>query len=148
MNPGVSTVLVNCETATVYVGKQIIYIKVKNDVTWLFTWHHFINKLRQNVLFCFVPLDGVVGIQAEKPRGIPHEKYIGVSNGSVIKGLLYGGCDKGHVHVFIPGMQNSVFYSKYILNCFTTCLPSYLVDTTHGINFSCTTAMMSQCILN
>ena len=54
-NPGVRTVRVNYKTATVYVGKQIIYIKVKNDVTWLFTWRHFIicfNKLRQNVFFC------------------------------------------------------------------------------------------------
>ena len=33
---------VNCETATVYVRKQIICIKVKNDVTWLFTWRPFI----------------------------------------------------------------------------------------------------------
>ena len=42
----------------------------------------------------FVPVDyiGVVGIQVEKPRGNPHEKYRGVPKGGVIKG-----CDKGCV---------------------------------------------------
>ena len=42
----------------------------------------------------FVPLGyiAVVGIQVEKPRGYPHEKYRGVPKGGVIKG-----CDKGVV---------------------------------------------------
>ena len=42
----------------------------------------------------FVPIDYivVVGIQDEKPRGNPHEKYRGVPKGGVIKG-----CDKGGV---------------------------------------------------
>ena len=42
----------------------------------------------------FVPLDyiGVEGIQAEKPRGHPHEKYRGVPNGGVINR-----CDKRDV---------------------------------------------------
>ena len=30
---------------------------------------------------------GVVGIQAEKPRGNPHEKYRGVPNRDMIKGV-------------------------------------------------------------
>ena len=34
----------------------------------------------------------VVGIQVEKPRGNPHDKYRGVPKGCVIKG-----CDKGVV---------------------------------------------------
>ena len=42
----------------------------------------------------FVPLVyiAVVGIQVEKPRGNPHEKYRGVPKGGVIEG-----CDKGSV---------------------------------------------------
>ena len=42
----------------------------------------------------FVPLyyNAVVGIQVEKPRGIPHDKHRGVPKGGVIKG-----CDKGLV---------------------------------------------------
>ena len=42
----------------------------------------------------FVPLGyiAVVGIQVEKPRGNPYEKYRGVPKGGVIKG-----CDKGGV---------------------------------------------------
>ena len=45
-------------------------------------------------MFYFVPLGyiAVVGIQVEKPRGNPHEKYRGVPKGGVIKG-----CDKGVV---------------------------------------------------
>ena len=41
-------------------------------------------------------------ISVEKPRGNPYEKYRGVPKGGVIKG-----CDKGHVHLFISGMQKS-----------------------------------------
>ena len=38
----------------------------------------------------FVPVDyiGSVGIQVEKPRGNPHEKYKGVPKGGVIKGMI------------------------------------------------------------
>ena len=45
-------------------------------------------------MFYFVPLVyiDVVGIQVEKPRGNPHEKYSGVPKGGVIKE-----CDKGGV---------------------------------------------------
>ena len=49
----------------------------------------------------------VVGIQVEKPRGNPHEKYRGVPKGGVIKG-----CDKGHVHLFISGMQEMYFIAN------------------------------------
>ena len=48
----------------------------------------------------------VVGIQVEKPRGNPYEKYRGVPKGGVIKGTCmysYQGC------------KNPVFYSKYII---------------------------------
>ena len=62
-NPGVREVRFNCETAMYSVCEETNYIKVKNDVTWLFTWRHFIDYT------------GVVGIQVEKPRGNPHEKY-------------------------------------------------------------------------
>ena len=59
----------------------------------------------------FVPLGyiAVVGIQVEKPRGNPHEKYRGVPKGGVIKGTCmcsYQGC------------KNPVFYNKYIINNF------------------------------
>ena len=54
-NTGVREVRANCETATVYLEKQMYIKKVSNDVTWLYIWRHFIiclNKIRQNVLFC------------------------------------------------------------------------------------------------
>ena len=75
-----------------YVEKQIIYIKVKKmaldcslNVILLFV------LIKYAKTSYFVPVDyiGVVGIQAEKPRSNPHEKYRGVPNGVVIKG-----CDK------------------------------------------------------
>ena len=83
---------------TVYGGKQLYYIKVIYDVTWLFTWRHFItcfNKIRQNILFCPLGYIAVVGIQVEKPRGNPYEKYRGVPKGGVIKGCDKGGVIKG-----------------------------------------------------
>ena len=44
-----------------------------------------------------VPVDyiGAVGIQVEKPRGNPHEKYRGVPKGGVIKGYDKGCVIKG-----------------------------------------------------
>ena len=77
-NPGIRKVRVNCET--VYVGKQIIYLKVKMTsldcslyVILLFA------LIKYAKTSYFVPLDyiGVVGIKAEKTRGTcnPHEKY-------------------------------------------------------------------------
>ena len=43
-------------------------------------------------MFYFVPLGyiAVIGIQVEKPRGNPHEKYRGVPKGCVIKGVIKG----------------------------------------------------------
>ena len=62
-----------------------------NDINLLFV---FIKYAKTSY---FVPLDqiGVVGIQVEKPRGNPHEKYRGVPNGGVIKGCDKGGVIKG-----------------------------------------------------
>ena len=98
-NPGVRKVHVTCnfETAMYSVcgetNYKIVYINVKNDVTWLFNWRHFIicfNKIRK------IPLSLV-----EKPQGSPHEKYKGVPKGG-------GWYDKGQVHVFISGCKKSV----------------------------------------
>ena len=60
-------------------------------------------------MFYCVPLVyiAVVGIQVEKPRSNPHEKYRGVPKGGVIKGMcLYS----------YQGCKNPVFYSKFIIN--------------------------------
>ena len=42
--------------------------------------------MKKTKMFYFVPLGyiGDVGIQVEKPRGNPHEKYRGVPKGGVI----------------------------------------------------------------
>ena len=66
----------------------------------------------------FVPLGyiAVVGIQVEKPRGNPYEKYRGVPKGGVIKGCDKGGVIKGTCMYSYQGCKNPVFYSKYIIN--------------------------------
>ena len=75
-------------------------------------------------MFYFVPLGyiAVIGIQVEKPRGNPHEKYRGVPKGCVIKGCDKGGVIKGTCKYSYQGCKNPVFYSKYIINNITTLL--------------------------
>ena len=95
-------------------------IKVKKDVTWLFTWNHFITciyLIRYTKTSYFVLLDytGVVGIQAEKPRGNPHEKYRGVPKGGVLKEVWYRSVIKGKYIYSYKGCKKYVFYSKYII---------------------------------
>ena len=60
----------------------------------------------------FVPLGNiaVAGIQVEKNLEVIRMKNIevfqkGCDLRGVIKGMWYRGCDKGHEHVFILGMQ-------------------------------------------
>ena len=66
----------------------------------------------------FVPLGyiAVVGIQMEKPRGNPYEKYRGVQKGGVIRGCDKRGEIKGMCMYSYQGCKNPVFYRKYIIN--------------------------------
>ena len=117
-NPCVREVWVNYEIAIYSVCGEINYIihvywlyltslDCSRDVILLFVLIRYAKMSH----FVYLGYIAFVGIQVEKPRGNPHEKYRGVPKGGVIKGCDKGGvikgCDKGHVHVFISGMQKS-----------------------------------------
>ena len=60
----------------------------------------------------------VVGIQVEKSRGNPYEKYRGVPKGGVMKGCDKKDVIKGTCMYSYQGCKNPVFYNKYIIICF------------------------------
>ena len=120
-NPGIWKVWVNYETAMYSVCGEtnyiMTYINDIYDVTWLFTWRHFIicfNTICQNVLLCPPWLHCCHRHSSGKTSR--QVKYRGLPKGGVIKGCDGGGVIKDTCMYSYQGCKNPVFYSKYIIN--------------------------------
>ena len=122
-NPGIWKVWVNYETAMYSVCWETNYIMTHindiYDVTWLFTWCHFIicfNTICQNVLLCPPWLHCCRRHSSGKTSR--QVKYRGLPKGGVIKGCDRGGVIKDTCMYSYQGCKNSVLYSKYIIILF------------------------------